>query len=43
MHCCQHLRSIWIQLKTEKYCNKIIFKHVNNIMGPIFNEKVVEK
>ena len=34
--------SIWIQfilLKTEnwKYCNKIIFKYVNSVVGPIFN------
>ena len=26
-----------------KYCNKIIFKYVNNIVELIFNEKVVEK
>ena len=26
-----------------KHCSKIIFKCVNSIMGPIFNEKVVEK
>ena len=25
-----------------KHCNKIIFKYVNNIMRPIFNEKVVK-
>ena len=31
------------KLKTEKYCIKIIFKCVNNIMGPIFNEKIAEK
>ena len=31
------------KLKTEKYCSKIIFKCVNNIMGPIFNEKIAEK
>ena len=30
-------------LKTEKYCNKIIFKCVNNIVKPIFNEKIAEK
>ena len=26
-----------------KYCSKIIFKCVNSIVGPIFNEKVAEK
>ena len=31
------------KLKIEKNCSKIIFKYVNNIMGPIFNEKVAEK
>ena len=36
------LRSVWIQLifsETEnwKYCSKIIFKCVNNIVRPIFN------
>ena len=25
-----------------KHCNKIIFKYVNSIMRPIFNEKVVK-
>ena len=25
-----------------KYCNKIIFKCVNNVVRPIFNEKVAE-
>ena len=41
----KHLRSIWIQLKlkTEKHCSKIIFKCVNSVVRPIFNEKVVEK
>ena len=37
------LGSVWIQLKTEKHCSKIIFKCVNNIVGPIFNKKVAEK
>ena len=32
-----------LKLKTEKYCSKIIFKCVNSIVGPIFNEKVAEK
>ena len=31
------------KLKTEKYCNKIIFKCVNSIVRPIFNEKVDKK
>ena len=35
--------SIWIQLKTEKHCSKIIFKCVNSTVWPIFNEKVTEK
>ena len=26
-----------------KHCNKIIFKCVNNVVGPIFNENFVEK
>ena len=45
-----HLRSVWIELillklKTEnwKHCSKIIFKCVNSIVGPIFNEKVDKK
>ena len=37
------LGSVWIQLKTEKYYSKIIFKYVNNTVGLIFNEKVAEK
>ena len=32
-----------LKLKTEKHCSKIIFKCVNSIVGPIFNEKVAEK
>ena len=32
-----------LKLKIEKYCSKIIFKYVNSIVGPIFNEKVAEK
>ena len=42
--------SIWIELillklKTEnwKHCSKIIFKCVNNAVGPIFNEKIDKK
>ena len=30
-------------LKTEKYCNKIIFKCVNSVVRLIFNESIVEK
>ena len=37
------LGSVWIQLKIEKHCSKIIFKCVNSIVGPIFNEKVDKK
>ena len=32
-----------LKLKTEKYCSKIIFKCVNSIVRPIFNEKVDKK
>ena len=32
-----------LKLKTEKHCIKIIFKCVNSTVGPIFNEKIVEK
>ena len=45
-----HLGSVWIEfilLKLKTYCwnhcSKIIFKCVNSIVGPIFNEKVVKK
>ena len=31
------------KLKTEKYYSKIIFKCVNSIVRPIFNEKITEK
>ena len=31
------------KLKTEKHCNKIIFKCVNSAVRFIFNEKVVKK
>ena len=33
------------KLKTEncKYCNKIVFKYVNSVVGPIFNEIFIEK
>ena len=38
-YCCWN----W-KIKTEnwKYCNKIIFKYVNSIVGPIFNEKLLK-
>ena len=29
--------------KNWKHCSKIIFKYVNSVVKPIFNEKVVEK
>ena len=32
-----------LKLKSEKYYSKIIFKCVNSIVGPIFNEKIAEK
>ena len=32
-----------LKTETEKYCSKIIFKCVNNTVGPIFNKKVAEK
>ena len=45
-----HLGSVWIglillKLKTYcwNHCSKIIFKCVNSIVGPIFNEKVAKK
>ena len=36
---------ILLKLKTEnwKHCSKIIFKYVNNAIGPIFNEKIDKK
>ena len=37
------LGSVWIQLKTEKHCSKIIFKCVNSTVGPIFNKKVADE
>ena len=45
-----HLGSIWIQfifVEIEnwnwKYYNEIIFKRVNSVVTPIFNEKITEK
>ena len=41
-----HLESVWIQLifaENWKYYSKIIFKCVNSIVKPIFNEKVTKK
>ena len=32
-----------LKLKIKKYCSKIILICVNSTVGPIFNEKVVEK
>ena len=40
------LGSVWIQLifvENWKHCSKIIFKCVNSVVGPIFNEKMAEK
>ena len=42
-HHYSHSGSVWIQLKTEKHCNKIIFRYVNSIVESIFNEKVDKK
>ena len=39
-----HTAENWkMKLKTEKYCNEIIFKYVNSTVESIFNEKMVEK
>ena len=40
---CKGLFGYSWKLKIEKYCNKIIFKCVNSIMEPIFNEIVAKK
>ena len=42
------LRSVWIALillktKNWKHCNKIIFKYMNSVVGPNFNENFVKK
>ena len=34
-------RTYFMETENWKHCNKIIFKCVNNIVGFIFNEKVV--
>ena len=36
-------RTYFAETKNWKYYSKIIFKCVNSAVGPIFNEKVVEK
>ena len=36
-------RTHFAETENWKYCSKIIFKCVNSAVGPIFNEKVVEK
>ena len=36
-------RTYFAETENWKYCSKIIFKCVNSVVGPIFNEKVVEK
>ena len=36
-------RTYFTETKNWKYYSKIIFKCVNSAVGPIFNEKVVEK
>ena len=32
-----------LKIENKKHCSKINFKCVNSTVGPIFNEKVVEK
>ena len=46
----KYIGSVWIEFiftETEnwnwKYCSKIIFKCVNSVVEPIFNEKVAKK
>ena len=36
-------RTYFAKIENWKHCNKVIFKCVNSVMGPIFNEKVTEK
>ena len=36
-------RTYFAKIKNWKYCSKIIFKNMNSIMRPIFNEKFDEK
>ena len=36
-------KTYFAETENWKYCSKIIFKYVNSTVGPIFNEKVVEK
>ena len=36
-------KTYFTEIVNWKYYNKIIFKYVNSTVGPIFNEKVVEK
>ena len=35
-------RTYFAETENWKYCSKIIFKCMNSIMGPDFNEKVAE-
>ena len=39
------IRLILLKLKTYywNHCSKIIFKYVNGVVGPIFNEKIDKK
>ena len=36
-------RTYFAETENRKYCSKIIFKFVNSVVRPIFNEKVAEK
>ena len=36
-------KTYFAETKNKKHCSKIIFKCVNSVVGPIFNEKVAEK
>ena len=40
---CVWIELIFVETENWKHCSKIIFKCVNSIVGPIFNEKVTEK
>ena len=36
-------RTYFVETENWKHCSKIIFKYVNSIMRPIFNEKIDKK
>ena len=35
-------RTYFAETENRKHCSKIIFKYVNNDVGPIFNEKLIK-